>query len=244
MSSYTDFAYLYDRLTDDVDYTAWADYLEQLFAKFCTQKPQLVCDLACGTGSICAELSKRGYDMTGIDLSPDMLDVAAQKSVGLPVLYLNQDITTFELYGTMDAILCLLDSVNYITDPDGVAHMMKLVKNYLNPGGVFIFDINTPYKFQKILADNVFTYDDEDLFYCWECGNDGEIWTHDLNFFVRNQTGSYERITEYHEQKLYLPEQIEQMAKDAGLVLEGCYDQLTCSAPHSQSERVFYVFRG
>ena len=149
MSNYEEFSLVYDKLTEDVDYKSRADYIEEIFARYSKTKPVLIADLACGTGSMCLELDNRGYDMIGIDASSDMLDVALKKSEGRKILYLNQDICDFELYGTVDAALCLLDSINHLTEDGDLDSLFSLFNNYLNPEGLFIFDVNTKYKFEK-----------------------------------------------------------------------------------------------
>jgi 2-polyprenyl-3-methyl-5-hydroxy-6-metoxy-1,4-benzoquinol methylase len=141
----------------DIDYSQWADYIEQIFRRNGVS-PSLAADLGCGTGSFCMEMAKRGYEMIGIDLSAEMLSCARQKALeaGADILYLNQDMTEFELYGTVDAITCLMDSVNYVTYKSDLKRLFRLVNNYLNPGGLFVFDINSPYKIENILGTNVF----------------------------------------------------------------------------------------
>ena len=173
--SYGNFAFIYDILTDDVEYAKRCNYLEDIFKKHMDYPPKLIADLGCGTGTVCTQLSKRGYDMIGIDSSDMMLSEAVKKQGSQKILYLNQDMTEFELYGTVDVFLCMLDSLNYITSTEELSRVFALVKNYLNPGGIFVFDINTPYKFEQILADNIFTYDDKGIFYAWENNFDGEF---------------------------------------------------------------------
>lgn len=244
MEKYLDFAYLYDRLTFDVDYFKTADYIESIFGKFCVKKPELIADLACGTGSMCVQLSNRGYDMIGIDFSENMLDAALKKHSKNDILYLNQDITEFELYGTVDAVLCLLDSVNHITDADDLKKVFKLVKNYLNPGGLFIFDINTKYKFENVLSDNIFTYDVGDIYYVWENDYDkiDKICDFYLTFFVE-ENGLYKRIDEQHCERCYEEAEIEKMLSNEGFELMGKYDNLSFDKPKDKSERIFYVLR-
>lgn len=171
---YSDFAMLYDQLMGDVDYAAWADYIEQIF-KVNQVKPSLILDLGCGTGSFCIEMAKRGYDLIGLDLSSDMLSLAKQKSLEADqdILFINQDMTRFELYGTVDVIVCLLDSLNYVRNKRDAARMFKLVSNYLNPGGLFIFDINSPYKFENVLASNIFYEIGDNISYIWKNKYDG-----------------------------------------------------------------------
>lgn len=155
---YQGFAEVYDRLTQDIEYEKWADFLESAFLKF-GDKPRLVLELGCGTGSLAIEMAKRGYDMIGLDLSVDMLSRAAEKSrdQGVDILFINQDMRDFELYGTVDAVICMLDSINYITDKTDLDRVFQLVHMYLNPGGLFIFDINSEYKLSHILGRISFT---------------------------------------------------------------------------------------
>ena len=136
--SYGNFASIYDMLTDDVEYSKRACYLEKIFEKHLNKKPVLIADLGCGTGTICSLMSKRGYDMIGIDSSDTMLSEAIKKEESEKILYLNQDMTEFELYGTVDVFLSMLDSLNYITSLDELSKVFSLVKNYLNPGGIFV----------------------------------------------------------------------------------------------------------
>ena len=239
--SYNGFAYIYDKLTDDVEYEKRAEYIEDIIKKHTNIKPGLMCDLACGTGTMCRILSKKGYDMIGIDSSPDMLNVANQKSEGLNILYLNQDITNFELYGTVDVIICMLDSVNYLTGDGDVYKLMSLVKNYLNPNGLFIFDVNSPYKFKKILNNNIFTYEQNGIYYTWENCFDGEYCDFYLEFFVQNDNGSYERISETHTERMYTKRFLKNTVKKAGLKLEACYKDLTFKAPSYATERLVFV---
>ena len=145
MEAYTDFAKIYDALTFDVDYDGWCDRLEQFFSDM-HQRPEIICELGCGTGSITSRLARRGYSMIGIDLSEDMLNIAREKCEGQNVLLLNQDMTDFELYGTVDAFICTLDSVNYLTEDGDLDRMLELCRLYLNTGGLLIFDINTEHK--------------------------------------------------------------------------------------------------
>lgn len=241
---YVDFAYIYDKLTFDVEYEKTADFLEEVFKKYAIKKPELVVDLACGTGTMCNLLSDKGYDMTGVDFSENMLSVAAEKSVGKNILYLNQDICEFELYGTVDVICCLLDSINHITDINSLDKLFSLANNYLNPEGLFVFDVNSPYKFKQILADNIFTYDTDEIYYVWENDYDEESKLCDfyLTFFV-NQDGAYTRFDEIHTERCYDDFEIENLASKNGFeILKKCsgYDFIDAD---ENSERIFYILK-
>ncbi len=153
-------AHIYDIFNGDVDYESWADFAEECFERFLPKKPELVLDLACGTGILTAILAERGYDMTGIDLSPEMLSVA-RESCHEDVLLLLQDITSFELYGTVGATLCSLDSLNHLTKKGQLEKCFSLVHNYLDPDGIFIFDMNTPTRFEKEYGKNSYQLEAE-----------------------------------------------------------------------------------
>ncbi len=240
--SYGNFAFVYDALTNDVEYSNRCDYLEKIFEKHLNKKPSLVADLGCGTGTVCSLMAKRGYDMIGIDSSDMMLSEAIKKEGSEKILYLNQDMTEFELYGTVDVFLSMLDSLNYITSLDELSKVFSLVKNYLNPGGIFVFDINTPYKYEQVLSDNTFVYDQDGIFYVWQNFFDGEYCDFLIDFFVEKD-GSYSRFTEEHTQRCHTFKEILSVIEDAGLSLEGVYDELSFSDPVSTSERIFLVVK-
>ena len=240
--SYGNFAFVYDALTNDVEYSNRCDYLEKIFEKHLSKRAELIADLGCGTGTVCSLMAKRGYDMIGIDSSDMMLSEAIKKEGSEKILYLNQDMTEFELYGTVDVFLSMLDSLNYITSIDELSKVFSLVKNYLNPGGIFVFDINTPYKYEQVLSDNTFVYDQDGIFYVWQNFFDGEYCDFLIDFFVEKD-GSYSRFTEEHTQRCHTFTEILSVIEDAGLSLEGVYDELSFSDPVSTSERIFLVVK-
>lgn len=230
----------------DVDYNKWSDYLEEIFKKY-NCKPSLMVDLGCGTGSVCINLAKRGYEMIGLDMSCEMLSCAAEKSKekGLDILYLNQDITEFELYGTVDAALCLMDTANYITDKKKLKTFLKLVANYLNPGGLFIFDINSEYKLENLLGNNVLYEVGKEITYIWvnNYNKKNRICEFDLTFFVEDQ-GRYDRFDELHYERAYSIKELEKIISDTkGIEILGIYDQFSFRKPKEESERVFFVCR-
>ncbi|MBR5517487.1 MAG: class I SAM-dependent methyltransferase [Clostridia bacterium] len=241
MESYTDFAYIYDKLIDQ-DYEKWADYIEEIFKKH-NVNPKLVLDLGCGTGSITNILAKRGYDMIGVDLSPDMLNVARDKAMeeGLDVLYLCQDIREFELYGTVDAIICTLDVLNYITEPKDLQQVFALVKNYLNPDGIFVFDINTEHKLKNVLGNNTFINDENGIFYTWENEYNNNISNQFLTFFAETEDGLYERFDEQHIQRAYTIDEIKEKLAVNKLSFEGEYKLFSFDTPGSDCEKSVIV---
>ena len=238
---YTSFAQVYDKLTGDVNYKKRVLYIEKLFKKF-NISPKLVLDLACGTGNITKLMAEKGYDMIGIDGSPDMLNVAKNKPGSENILYLCQQMPEFELYGTVDAVLCLLDSINYVTEKEDVLQTFALVHNYLNPGGLFIFDVNTPYKLKNILAGNTFCGEADGVYYTWENVYDPQekLSEFKLEFFIQNGK-TYERNTEFHFERAYTDGELKKMLKQCGFTLLAVYDDLTFETPGARSEKIFYI---
>lgn len=230
----------YDRF-QEIDYHAFVDYYEQVFRRFGLD-PKLVLDLGCGTGNITLPMAERGYEMIGLDASAEMLQKAAEKTEG-EILFLHQDMTEFELYGTVDAMVCALDGVNYLTGDSDFEKMLKLLHYYLNPGGILIFDINTPYKFKEILDGNTFVYEDEDAFCVWENELEDNICYFDLTFFLKNPDGSYTKRQEFHQERVYTEEEIRDTVKACGLTCLGAYDGLSFEAPKPESERIFFVIQ-
>ncbi len=238
-NSYTEFATLYDRLIKgDIDYKKIASFIK---GELKIKTDNIILDLACGTGNLTEELKNLGYDMIGIDLSVDMLNIAKEKNPD--ILYLCQDMREFELYGTVDCICCMTDSLNYITDTNDLAEIFRLVKNYLNPGGSFIFDLNTFYKLKAVLGGNTFTYDDGDVFYVWENDFDEEenICDFYLSFFVKQENGTYRRFDEEHCEKAYHISQITDLLTSAGFENINCYSDYNKSPISETSERVVFV---
>ncbi len=240
---YSGFAYIYDRLMSDIDYDEWADSFEKIFEKY-SLKPKLIAELACGTGNICNIMAERGYDIIGIDLSEDMLNVAVQnaKDANLDILYLNQDMREFELYGTVDVIICMLDSINYITDYEDLEKVFRLVNNYLNPGGLFIFDVNSQHKLENILGNNTFAVDEDDIFYIWENNYDkkSRICEFFLTFFVKYRE-RYKRIDEYHRERAYSFEEIENALNTVGLKLLEASEFPNFKVVSNISERILFI---
>ncbi len=240
---YKDFAEVYDKL-QDADYERFADYYERIFKKF-GKTPKLVLDLACGTGNITIPMAKRGYDMIGLDLSCEMLNIARDKAAAdsLDILFLNQDMCEMELYGTVDAMVCALDGLNYITDTEDMREIFRLAANYLNPGGIMIFDLNTEYKLREILGENTFVCEENDIYYVWrsDFDTDSKVCEFELNFFCRQPDGSYERFDEFQAERAYSEEEIQQFAEAVGLEVKGIYKPFEFVTNSDKDERIFFV---
>lgn len=239
------FSEVYDKL-QDADYDGFVKFYKKVFKKF-GQSPKLVLDLACGTGNITVRLAKAGYDMTGVDLSVEMLNIAKEKAADLKkdILFLNQDMTEFELYGTVDAIVSSLDGINYLTEDGDLLKVFNLCRNYLNPGGIMIFDINSEYKLKEVLGNNTFVFEDDKVYYVWrnEYCEEEKICAFCLDFFVKEVGGTYTRFSEYQEERAYSEKEISAAAEAAGLEVLGCFSDFDFQKPKSDSERLFFVLK-
>lgn len=247
MSSYDFLAGCYDALTYDVNYAAWADYIEKHFRK--NHLPgNTVLDLACGTGSLTKELALRGYEMIGADRSPEMLAEAAEKNRGIsPVepIFLCQSMEKLDLYGTIDACVCCLDSVNYVTDPKKLARAFQRVRLFLTPGGLFLFDINTPAKLEG-LDGQVFLDETEDTYCVWraEFSKRSRICSYFMDIFRLNEsTGQWDRGEELHRERAYTAAELTAMLEEAGFADIRTFGELKMRPPKPNEPRVFFAAR-
>lgn len=243
MEAYTGFAQVYDTFMDNVPYDEWGEYLVSLLKKYGVEDG-LVLDMGCGTGAMTRYLDAHGYDMTGIDVSEEMLTIAKEKS-SPDILYLLQDMREFELYGTMRAAVSICDSMNYILEEDDLLRVFSLVNNYLDPGGIFIFDLNTVYKYQKILGEQTIAEDREECSFIWDNFYDEEemINEYDLTVFVQEEGDLFRRYCETHYQRAYSLETVRALIEKAGMEVLAIYDAFTYNKPKPDSERVYFVAR-
>lgn len=242
-SAYGSFAYVYDIFMDNVPYDEWGEYLVSLLKKYGVEDG-LVLDMGCGTGAMTRYLDAHGYDMTGIDVSEEMLTIAKEKSSS-DILYLLQDMREFELYGTMRAAVSICDSMNYILEEDDLLQVFSLVNNYLDPGGIFIFDLNTVYKYQEILGEQTIAEDREECSFIWDNFYDEEemINEYDLTVFVQEEGDLFRRYCETHYQRAYSLETVRALIEKAGMEVLAIYDAFTYNKPKPDSERVYFVAR-
>lgn len=235
----------YDSINADIDYKKWANFIESILKREMKIKPELVLDLGCGTGRMTLELSRRGYDMTGIDYSTEMLDVArsAAEAEGQDILWLCQDMREFELYGTVDAAVCCLDCINHIEDISDVEKCFKLVHNYLIPDGIFIFDVNGKYKFENIYADRAYVMEEDGGFCVWENDYDPESRICDfyITLFKEGPDSRYERYDEVQSERMYAIDELRMALEKNNMEFIAAYDDLDFSPATDDSERIYII---
>jgi len=267
MDAYTSFAQVYDLFMDNVPYEEWSKYVIALLKEEKIEDG-LVLDLGCGTGKMTRLLAAAGYDMIGIDNSEDMLEIAREcqyaqggenectddvadeenpdvESRDSNILYLLQDMREFELYGTVRAVISICDSMNYILDEEDLLQVFKLVNNYLDPKGVFIFDMNTRYKYAELLGETTITESREEGSFIWENYFDEEedINQYDLTLFIREDGDLYRKYEETHFQRVYDLETVKQLLEEAGMEFVAAYDAFTREPVKEDSERIYIIAR-
>ncbi len=241
---YSEFAFFYDKLMNDVDYKARTDFLLSLFCRF-DKKPTLLLDLACGTGGFSNELAENGISVIGVDISPEMLSLARKQSIGrgLDVLYLCQNACELDLFGTVDGAVCCMDSLNHITDYEDFALAISRVSLFLEKDRLFIFDVNTVYKHENVLSNNTFVIENEDVYCVWQNEYDKSRKTTDITLdLFKNKGDCYERFCEGFTERAYDDKEIENALTKAGLSIVAVFDEK--GGPiERDSERAVYVTR-
>ena len=247
MEAYTSFASVYDTFMDNIPYEEWGCYLKGLLKEYGVEDG-LVLDLGCGTGTMTEILASAGYDMIGVDLSEDMLDIAMDKKSesGHDILYLLQDMREFELYGTVKAVVSICDSMNYITEEEDLEEVFRLVNNYLDPKGLFIFDFNTVYKYKEILGEQTIAENRDECSFIWDnyYYEDEKINEYELSLFIQEEDSDlYRKYQETHFQKAYELETIKKLIEQSGMEFVTAYDAFTKNAPNEKSERIYVIAR-
>lgn len=243
MSAYGPLAGVYDALTGDVGYERRADYIQRLFQK--SRIPvRTVLDLACGTGAMTCLLAERGYEMIAVDGSPDMLAAAREKAAGLrgePPVFLNQDMQMLDLYGTVDAAVCCLDSLNYLTSPRDVQKTFQRLHLFISPGGLLVFDVNSAAKLAG-LDGQVFLDETEDVYCVWrtEYEKRSRICSYWIDLFTRRGDGGWDRAGEEHRQRAYEVEELRAWLLEAGFNRIRTYGDCRMAAPREGEQRIYF----
>lgn len=242
MGSYNIFATYYDLLTENVNYKVRSEYISNFFHYYGIDNG-IILDLACGTGKLCVEFANLGYDMIGVDLSSEMLSVARENlsESGTEALLLCQDMRKLDLFGTIKGCYCSLDAINHLNTIEDVKTAFGRVSLFTELGGIFVFDVNTLYKHEKILADNSFVYDTEDAYIVWSNEYKGQGITNiTLDIFEREEE-SYYRYSEEFCERAYSDAQLTSALNDVGFEILGRYNDLSSEEPNDKSQRVYYV---
>ena len=243
MSSYEALAGHYDELTEDVAYTRRADFVEKLMGR--SRVPvKTVLDLACGTGTMTAIFTRRGYELVSVDASADMLAVAREKTAGVPgepPVFLQQDMPRLDLYGTVEAAICCLDSLNYLTRPSDLRRTLGRLRLFIQPGGVLIFDVNTLYKLQN-LDGQVFLDEREDVYCVWrtEYNRRSRVCTYYMDLFSQEKGELWRRDFEYHRQRAYSVEELEGYLREAGFTRIRTFGDCRMRPPRENEERIYF----
>lgn len=246
MGGYRSFSYFYDMLTGNISYKQRAEYFDMLVKKHGGKK-NLLLDLACGTGSLSEEMSRLGYDVIGVDGSEDMLNVAIEKKLesGLDIQYLCQDMTKLDMFGTIDVTVCALDSLNHLPDLVAVERTIQRVSLFCEPSGLFLFDVNTPYKHRHVLGNNTFVYDLDEVYCVWQntySEQDNRVEM-SLDFFERQGNGSYKRYEDSFSEIAFDESVIDGILTRNGFEIAAKYDYDTVLPPRPDSEKLVYAAR-
>lgn len=243
MDAYTSFAEVYDMFMDNVPYEEWSRYLTELLKEYRIEEG-VVCELGCGTGKMTRLLADARYDMIGVDMSEDMLAIASMENPQ-QILYLCQDMRELELYGTVAAVVSVCDSMNYLLEEDDLLEVFQRVNEYLEPGGVFLFDLNTIYKYETLLGETTICENRPEGSFIWENYYDEEeqINEYDLTLFIQEKENLYRKFEETHYQRGYSMEKIRTLLEEAGMEFVTAYDACTKNPPRENSERIYIVAR-
>ncbi len=244
MNAYDAFASAYDVLNTEIDYEQMADRICAELEMARIPKGSLVLDLGCGTGTLTRLLSMRGYDMIGVDSSAEMLACARENSSG-GILYLQQDITDFELYGTVAAIVSTTDTLNHITEIEDIGHVFALAHNYLDPGGVFMFDLNSPLKFETVYGTRDYVLEDEGTLLAWQNDYDPseKLASFYITLFEEMKDGLWKRSDTEFCERCYESEQITRMLAGCGFEVTGVGDSYGPSAANEETMRLLFTAR-
>ena len=250
VEAYSSFAQVYDLFMDNVPYEEWSAYLISLLKEQGIEDG-LVLDLGCGTGKMTRLLRMAGYDMIGVDNAEEMLEIAkeaeydrAEETSG-QILYLLQDMRGFELFGTVRAVVSICDSMNYLMSEEDMKTVFSLVNNYLDPGGIFIFDLNTVYKYRELLGETTISENRTEGSFIWDNYYDEEeqINEYDLTLFIREEGDLYRKYEETHFQRAYELETVKRLLKAAGMEFVAAYDAFTREPVRNDSERIYVIAR-
>lgn len=242
--SYTKFAAVYDELMGDIPYDTYVELIDIAANGISGKK---ILDIGCGTGLLSVKLAKMGGDVTGVDLSSDMLRIATERAaaLGMPVTFKEQPMQQLEGFTDFDAAVIAIDSLNYVTRKEEVIQTLQNVYEALKVGGVLLFDVHSTFKTDVIFMESPFTFDNERIAYIWETeeGDERHSVYSELAFFIRNEEGLYKRFDEVHEQRTFSVHEYVEMLEDIGFSIERVFADWEDEPPSDESERIFFQIR-
>lgn len=241
MEAYRGFASIYDLLMDDFDYPAWANYYLKLLARSGVE-PVSICECACGTGALTMHFAKAGKKIIGVDLSQEMLELAAEKARirGVQVQFVCQDMARLQLPRSVDAIICGCDGVNYLTSDKRVRSFFDAACAALRPGGALAFDVSSAYKLKNVLGDRFYGEERDEVAYIWQNSLTGDIVDMDITFFIREEGELYRRVTEHHRQRAHEVENLVKLLGEAGFENVRVYGDQNFEAPGAEEMRIHF----
>ncbi|MBA2873552.1 class I SAM-dependent DNA methyltransferase [Thermaerobacillus caldiproteolyticus] len=243
--TYESFAYWYDELMKEAPYDSWQAFVKSKIKMYGRTKTKRLLDVGCGTGELAIRLAKDGFDVTGVDLSENMLAVAQAKAEKqhISVQFFQQNMTELEGFSPFDCAMIFCDSLNYLQHEMEVQQTFSRIYELLHEGGLLLFDVHSTYKMDHIFQDATFTSNDEEISYIWTCYplEEEHSVEHELTFFVREKNGKYERYDEVHVQRTYDVEQYKQWLVSAGFTVLEVTADFTDEPPSDMAERIFFV---
>ncbi len=241
---YDNIANIYDLLIKDVDYVSYARFFHQIIRKYSKKPVDIVLDLGCGTGNLTTKMRDLGYSMIGADPSLEMLNIAMQKD-SKNIQYINQAMEDLDLFGTITATISLLDCVNHVLDPKILLKGFKRVSLFSEPDSLFIFDVNSEYKFENVYGDKLYYDLSSDLAHVWENYYDrkSKICEMNISYFIEVEDGIYKRLDTQNKERAYSDQEIKDLAKKAGFEYVDTLGDCLMEAPKEDATRIFYIFR-
>lgn len=236
---YEDFSYIYDKLSFDLDYEGYADNILKLAKEYKIKKENML-ELAAGSGMLTKYFFDEFENIDALDISPDMLNVFAKKYDNDNVNLIYYDMVEFENPDKYDLIVILLDSINYVTDPKDLQKLFDNCYKNLKDEGLLVFDINSEYKMTQVFGSNCYVYEYEDIFYTWDNFYEDDLVDMHLNFFVENEDGSYDRIYEYQQERIYKTNEVTKMVEQAGFKDIKTYDEDDFGNVKEDSQRILF----
>ncbi len=241
-------AVAYDALNSEIDYSAFVDFAVKCAERFSDIKTSSICEIACGTGTVACDLASRGYDVTACDISEDMLTVAENKArgAGVNVRFVLQDMRKTKMFGQKDMFICFLDSMNYLTSKEDIVCTLSSVRDNLKDGGIFVFDMNSKYKFENVYGENAYILEEDSTVCNWQnfYNPNTKLCHFYLSFFTLMPDGRYKREDEYQKERMYTVKQMKSYIEKAGFSLCGIFGGFDFSpSDENRDPRLFYVVK-